>query len=318
VWKNSNVRKLGKSDHGQFYSGDSYIVLHTYKKGDALRWDVYFWLGENTTTDEAGTAAYKTVELDDVLGGAPIEHREVMGHESQSFLNLFQEPPIRILEGGIDSGFTHVEPEKYEPRLLHIKGKAKKVRVRQVPLKASSMNSGDIFILDLGKKVIQWNGGKSGAGEKGIAGKLTRAIDDERGSVDILVVEEGDEDAKELFDKLEGEAGDVGDADSAGKDEDVSTEKSLWKLSDASGDLKFEKVSEGTVKRDGLSSDDAFVFDTGAKVFAWIGKGASTDERKKALGYAQSYLEKEGRPLWIPIVRILEGGENEEFEAAFD
>lgn len=51
---------------GMFYSGDSYIVLNTYKKkgGDALQWDVHFWLGKYTTQDEAGTAAYKTVELD--------------------------------------------------------------------------------------------------------------------------------------------------------------------------------------------------------------------------------------------------------------
>ena len=50
------------------YDGDSYIILNTYKKipdSDVLSYDLHFWLGEETTQDEAGTAAYKTVELDD-------------------------------------------------------------------------------------------------------------------------------------------------------------------------------------------------------------------------------------------------------------
>lgn len=50
---------------GTFFSGDSYIVLNTYKKKDSdkLLFDVHFWLGRYTSQDEAGTAAYKTVEL---------------------------------------------------------------------------------------------------------------------------------------------------------------------------------------------------------------------------------------------------------------
>jgi hypothetical protein len=92
---------------GTFYSGDSYILLNTYKKkpdSPALAWDVHFWLGKFTTQDEAGTAAYKTVELDDLLGGAPVQHREVQGHESDLFLGYFKNQ-IKILDGGVDSGF---------------------------------------------------------------------------------------------------------------------------------------------------------------------------------------------------------------------
>lgn len=66
------VKKLkDKALMGKFYSGDSYIVLNTYKKEDKLYHDIHFWLGAKTTQDEAGTAAYKTVELDDLLGTAP-------------------------------------------------------------------------------------------------------------------------------------------------------------------------------------------------------------------------------------------------------
>jgi len=38
----------------------------------------------------------------------------------------------RLLEGGADTGFHHVEPEKYTPRLFHFSGVGKKVIVTQV------------------------------------------------------------------------------------------------------------------------------------------------------------------------------------------
>ena len=46
-------------------------------------------MGAETTKDEAGVAAFKTVELDDHLGGSPVQHREVQDHESAQFLTYF-------------------------------------------------------------------------------------------------------------------------------------------------------------------------------------------------------------------------------------
>jgi hypothetical protein len=56
---------------GKFYSGDSYIVLLTKKKANALERDIHFWLGAESSQDEQGVAAYKTVELDESLGAPP-------------------------------------------------------------------------------------------------------------------------------------------------------------------------------------------------------------------------------------------------------
>ena len=52
------VRRWPKEDYGQFYTGDSYLVLNTYKdkESDKLLWDVHFWLGKESSQDEIGVA----------------------------------------------------------------------------------------------------------------------------------------------------------------------------------------------------------------------------------------------------------------------
>jgi hypothetical protein len=320
VWRiqNFKVVPIPASEYGTFYDGDSYIVLHTRKNGDALAWDIHFWLGEHTTQDESGTAAYKTVELDDKLGGAPVQHREIQGFESSAFLSYFNNT-IQILSGGFDSGFHHVTPENYRSRLLHIKGRTKH-RVEEVPLSYKSLNSGDSFLLDGGLKLHVWQGKSSNVGEKHKAIQVANAIRDER--VEVAPVEthinvEGEE--TEEFWNLLGGKGPIAGADVAGDDfeQQRAGVRRLCRLSDASGHLTFTEIATGdAVKENLLDGNDVFIFDTGAEVFAWVGRRASGAERKNALQYAQDYLQKYNRPPYLSIAKIFEGGENEVFREA--
>jgi len=323
VWRveKFQIKEWPKDKYGHFFDGDSYIVLHTYKKTDKLLYNVHFWLGLYTTQDEAGTAAYKTVELDDFLGGVPVQYREVQGSESETFLALFDK--IVILHGGVDSGFKHVEAEKYRPRLLHIKGTIKRTVVREVPLTNKSLNSGDVFILDGGLKIYQFQGKAASGGEKSKAAQIARGIDDERGSkVQIAVLEESDEHKSTGKDKEDWDlfwhslGGKVAiAANDAASDHTVKCVKQIFKVSDASGKLTFTEVP---FKRTSLHEDDAFVVSTGPIVFVWVGKNATANEKKQALSFAQKYLnEHHDLPKTTPLVRVLSGAENDEFFSYF-
>jgi len=174
--------------------------------------------------------------------------------------------------------------------------------------------------LDAGLTIFQWNGSKAGPSEKAKGAQVCRALGDERkGKPVITVFEEGDRDDSAFWQHLGGK-GPIKSAEEGGNDLEAEKgdEKRLFQLSDASGKMEFKEVGRGaTVKRRLLDSNDVFILDTGAEVFAWIGKGASPEEKKKALGFAQTYLKDFNRPSFLPIARILEGGENEVFEAAW-
>lgn len=51
------------------YSGDCYIILKTTKLEDseAFDWQLHYWIGKDCTQDESGSAAYFTVNVDDLL-----------------------------------------------------------------------------------------------------------------------------------------------------------------------------------------------------------------------------------------------------------
>jgi gelsolin len=350
VWRIEKFRVKANLDgaNGVFYDDDSYIVLKgkEHPETKKISFDVHFWLGKTTTQDEYGTAAYKTVELDDYLGGDPIQHRETSGCESNMFLSYFPHG-IRLLTGGSESGFNHVEPESFEPKLLWIKGK-KNIRVTQVPIKVESLNSGDVFILDVGLNLYQYQGKSAGKNEKLQAGKLQRMIDDERkGKPEVHVfaqtdkpsgdsnvglffsyfdedlkeagvehkagVQLSDEHAQAFLDKI---SDDTGGCDRAWE---KSSKKRLMKLSDESGEMKCTEVSEGKCYKSSLTSEDVFIFDIGREIYVWIGSGASAGEKKKGMSYADEYLRSnlDGRPAGLPVTQIFEGGENEVFNGSF-
>jgi len=325
IWRieKLNPVPVDPKTYGSFFSGDCYLVLHTYKKSEVsnkLDADLYFWQGEHSSQDERGASAYRAVELDDYLGGVPTQHREVQGHESAKFLSLFP-AGIQLLDGGIESGFNHVDRDAYQPRLFHLKGK-RNVRCVQVELSAKQLNDGDVYILDAGLTLYQWNGAQANRQEKfkGLE-LLTKIKDSERGGkARAVFLESGQKsaDVDEFFRVLGGSPADVRSADAEGSDEHVqAAPASLWRISDASGSLEITQIASGRLTRDMLDQNDVFLLDGGGELFVWVGRGATKQERAKGMDHAVEYLKTHGRPEWIPITRLPGGGETPAFKSFF-
>ena len=70
-----------------------------------------FFKGAHSSADEQGTAALKAVEIDDRLGGAPVQVRVVQGKEPPHFLAIFQGKLV-IYQGGLSSYFDGKQYKK--------------------------------------------------------------------------------------------------------------------------------------------------------------------------------------------------------------
>jgi len=317
IWrieKMEPVRQDAKTN-GQFYSGDCYIILRTVevKGSNSYDFDLFFWLGKDSSQDEQGACAYHTVTLDDSLGGKPVQYREVQGFESTKFMAAFPKG-IQYMDGGVASAFKHVDRDHYEPRLFHLKGK-RTVRVQQAPLSCDSLNDGDVFILDLGLKLYQWNGKEANKYEKfkGLE-VITKIKDEERGGkAEIIVLESGKTDKVDEFWKPLGGHKAIKSAEAGGSD-DIKEAKVL-QLYRADDGLNL--VAENKLEKAMLDTHGIFLVFNGTEVFVWVGKGVDKDKKKKYLEYATAFLKHQKLPNTFPISRINESGETPAFKAQF-
>jgi len=262
-----------------------------------------------------GTAAYKTVELDDLLGcGAP-QYRETQSFESQTFLSLFPNGR-KIMKGGVASGFNILKLDEFRPCLYQISGNTR-IHINEVPLKCSSLNNSDAFVLDLGKICYSWVGKKATKIEKFISGIM---LDELRGSRKNTTVERLELDGCDEFWKSLGGKQEIKQADQKEDQMEVlgKVKHVLYQLSDESGQLQFTKVFEGKVSLKMLKSKDVFILDVGNHIFCWIGKGTTDNEKKHAMVYAQDYIGMFKKPIWIPIIKVLEGKEGDFFHSLVD
>ncbi|KAI0418180.1 putative actin-binding protein Fragmin [Xylaria grammica] len=325
-----------KQRYGDFHEGDSYIVLHSYKVGskdgeEKLGHDIFFWLGSKSTQDEAGTAAYKTVELDEYLHGTATQNRELQNEPSDDFVALFSR--IRILSGGVRSGFTHVETEE-EPKetllLLRVfkhplAKRADSIVVYEVEPTWRSLDEGDVFVLERNDKIWVWQGQNCSPMEKAKAAQVVHDMTIAK-HVDVEVLSQSESRSRTIVSLLGGE-----DAEGPFKaarpivSRESQRPRKLWRLSDASGALEFDVVKEGHgMTTSDLDSNDVFLLDTGNRVWVWQGSGASRAEKAMWIKVAEAYVRhvsgaaENGDTRLSPIAKVADGNESSAFVKALE
>ncbi|XP_021097051.1 advillin isoform X3 [Heterocephalus glaber] len=312
------------SAHGNFYEGDCYIILSTRQVGSLLSQDIHFWIGKDSSQDEQSCAAIYTTQLDDYLGGSPVQHREVQYHESDTFHGYFKQGII-YKKGGMASGMKHVETNTYDvKRLLHVKGK-RNIRATEVEMSWDSFNRGDVFLLDLGKVIIQWNGPESNSGERLKAMLLAKDIRDrERGGRAEIGVIEGDKEAAspELMTVLQDTLGRRSIIKPAVPDEIIDQQQksniTLYHVSDSAGHLAVTEVSTRPLAQDLLNHDDCYILDQGgAKIYVWKGKGATKVEKQAAMSKALGFIKMKGYPSSTNVETVSDGAESAMFKQLF-
>jgi len=321
VWRVEKLRlvEVAEGDWGKFYSGDCYLVFDGRQAGD----HIYYWIGRDSSQDEQTVAAIKAVELDNLFSGLPVQHREVMGFESEAFRKLFQGGVI-CLVGGVEGGLARVTSQEHVARLFQVGG-GKVPILREVELDWANINHGDTFVLDAGTLIFIWSGETSSGSERLAAAALANKLRDRVGEGVVHLTdgreEDLDDDELAVWSQhlpLE-KRGLVRPADN---DRRLSTivkeEISLYRCSDITGNLTIELVHTGNLQKEQLDSDDAFIIDAAnLGIWVWLGRRSNSDERSMAINTGLKFIEEKKLSKNTRITKVFMGGEPENFKTLF-
>uniref|UniRef100_A0A3P8U7Q9 Scinderin like a n=1 Tax=Amphiprion percula TaxID=161767 RepID=A0A3P8U7Q9_AMPPE len=352
VWRveNMDLKPVPRELYGDFFTGDAYILLYTTP---APSYNAHSWIGielfsdthktnsgsnlnslllsvlftvicyfagSEATQDESGAAVIFLTQLDDFLGGAPVQHNEFQNQESRTFMGYFRSG-IKYKKGGVSSGFKHVVTNDVScKRLLHVKGR-RTVRATEVELSWSSFNRGDCFIIDLGKSIYSWSGSEGNRYERLKAIQLANDIrDNERnGRADVEPIDEGSE-PEEVLNELGPKPELPSGTSDTSAEKKNKNEASLYLISDAAGSMKSTLVADkNPFKQTMLSQNDCYIVDNGAdnKLFVWKGKNASPAERKAAFDAATKFIKAHNYSSRTQIQVLPAGSESTLFKQFF-
>ncbi|KAJ3169847.1 hypothetical protein HDU88_000487 [Geranomyces variabilis] len=366
------------SRRGRFCIADCYIVLHTVSRHattsasksnksarNAVAVDVddddetmmshriYVYIGAKAEIDKRFCAAMFSTGLRNWIYATRNVERETSGDESPDFLALFGTK--FVLDENIDAAADtslFVAQEKRWPCRMYMLCGNKEIKLRLVCPSARSLKSANVFLLDWGNELYQWNGAQSSLQQRAKCRILTSRINrhERVGKAEIFEIEEGSETSefwsmlggpravpKPHDDRSDGEPHTSDDSDAeddrrAHEEETHAQQQAedarFAEIGDAPAVLyrAFEDISDevdthivkvGKLARAMLVSDAAYVLDAGVELFLWIGKNAPLDLRGMATELLARIAPLQKRPKWVGLHKLMESHESEVFKLRF-
>ncbi|KAK9865537.1 hypothetical protein WJX84_002412 [Apatococcus fuscideae] len=317
VWsvQGSSPVPLPVEEHGKFAADACYLVLHTQSLPDVESLNIHVWEGNNTSKDEAAAAAALAAELETALGSKGIQHRQVQGHESQSFLQAFNG---RLYYTSASEGVNGAVRQK--PVLLAVQMQGRRaVRVIEVASQVDSLHSSGCFILNEHSRLYAWAGSKASKASR--ASMLETAIQMSSDRAQVVTLEEQDPsspDAEAFYHQL-GHSGNGTIAIKSSAKSAVNpagstiTSPRLFKVTDGSAGPLAGDACPGSPSLDMLNGEAAAMLVAGGMAYFWMSAATSPASRKAAFSKAEQILKQLLLPSTSPIQLALQGNESESF-----
>ncbi|MCO5604879.1 hypothetical protein L7F22_059053 [Adiantum nelumboides] len=315
IWQieDSQPKRLDKSQHGQFFSARSYIILQTSSHATrGLQHYIHCWNGTCANPDDAATAIIKAVELNASLGSRAVQIQEKAGYESDRFLSYFKPCFIPFQH---QNSFGRTTKTPYQSRMFSCDGKHV-ARVKEVPCSRSSLNHDSIFVVDTQHKIFQFNGANTDVYERAKALDVVQYLMDNfhKEKCPIALIEDGkfvaDIDSGEFWALFGGFAPLMKKMENGSQDNELAG-SNLHLVQDG----QTKKIEASPLKKEMLDTKKTYILECDKEVLTWMGHNTSLEERKAAILLAEEFCSKKQNP---KLLCVNEYFEPTEFRAKFD
>ncbi|KYQ96706.1 villin [Tieghemostelium lacteum] len=324
IWRVEEFQKVAidPSNYGQFYSGDSYLILYTYFFKNKDNYLIYFWQGKNSSINEKGTSALLTVELDDSLKGMAKEVRVTQNKEPKHFLSVFKGKFI-VHQGKDPLSKNYKAPQSpKDPKIYHIKG-THDINTRAIESKLSihTLNSFNTFVINnlaSNNCIYVWYGKYSNTIERSFAKTISNHVAQSTPNSKVVEMEDSKE-SEEFFKLFPTNSLLTPQRTYPFKSIGNRVEPRLYLCTVGSGTFIVEEVNN--FAQDDLIQEDVFIVDGIDQVWVWIGTDTAEIERRMsmevALEYSQTLNSQQNRKANIPVYVTYHGKEPFIFTSLF-